>query len=149
MSIQKIFIGIFISVTTLSASAVPTADALTSCITDNTTGKERKEMVKFIFMALASHPEIKEISKITESDREKTYQAFANTLTRLLTQNCAEETRNSLKTGSKEDLQSAFRAFGQLGARELMTNPDVATSLSNFERYLDTKKLEALAPVRK
>jgi hypothetical protein len=37
----------------------------------------------------------------------------------------------------------AFRALGELAMKELMSNPEVAKSLSSYERFLDQAKIKA------
>lgn len=146
MFIRQSIAGILLAITALSASAGPAADALKSCLADNTTGKERKELATWIFVAMAAHPELKDLSKITEIDRERTNQALGGTVTRLLAQSCLEQTRSALKIDGREAVKSAFALLGQLAMQELMSNPDVGVAFAGFERYVDRKKLEALMP---
>ena len=146
MAIRKFIVGICMTVTALSASAGPGTDTLKSWLADNTTGKERKEMAIWVFMAMASHPELKGLSKISETDREKTYQALGGTVNKLLAQSCVEQTRSALKLDGMEAIKSAFGLLGQLAMQELMSNPEVGASFAGFERYVDRKKIEALMP---
>lgn len=147
MSIRHTFIGLLAVITALSAAAAPTTtNALGACLADNTTGKERKELAKWMFVAMASHPELQGLSNITDSDREKTYQALGATVTKLLTQSCPEQTRSALATDAGEAFKLAFGFLGKLAMQELMTNPEVGASFSGFERYIDQQKLKALMP---
>ena len=42
-----------------AAAQTPTAD-LSSCLAENTWGKDRKDLAKWVFLAMASHPEIRQ-----------------------------------------------------------------------------------------
>jgi hypothetical protein len=44
----------------VSVQAQQPADALSTCFADRTSGKDRKDLARWIFLAMAAHPEMKE-----------------------------------------------------------------------------------------
>jgi hypothetical protein len=137
---------LILSVAVLSAApavAGPHADAMASCLADNTTGKERKDLARWIFAAMAAHPEMRDLSSSTPATREKISQSIGALITRLLTENCADQTKTAMAKEGSQSLQTAFGSLGQLAMQELMTNQDVNAAISEFERYVDSKKIEA------
>jgi hypothetical protein len=138
------------AVSTLPLAAMaqtPTAE-LSSCLADNTSGKDRKDLAKWVFLAMASHPEIRQYASAdAAAGSNGTHKATAALFTRLLADNCARQTQAAVKDGGATALQGAFAQLGQLAMQELMSNKDVAASMGAFEKYLDKDKLnKALTP---
>lgn len=128
-----------------SASAV---QALSQCLADNTSGKDRKGLARWIFVAMASHPEIKQFAAPDLGQQtDAVHRDTAATFMRLLTETCAVPTRDAASTGGSLAIQQAFQTLGQLAMQELMSDPSVAAGMGQFERYLDQAKLsETLRP---
>ncbi|MEC5384089.1 hypothetical protein VVD49_00055 [Uliginosibacterium sp. H3] len=125
------------------AVAGPYTTAAGTCLTDNTTGKERKELARWIFMAMAAHPEMRDLTTASAEARDKTDQSMGKLVTRLLSENCAAQTRAAVKNEGSESLKAAFGILGQLAMQEIMSNAEVNASIGGFEKYLDKQKLES------
>ncbi|MBW8848788.1 MAG: hypothetical protein JF607_27990 [Burkholderiales bacterium] len=127
----------------MSAHAGPKADALAACLGDNTTGKDRKDLARWMFVAMAAHPEIKELSKASEAARDEADQIMGRLVTTLLAERCPAQTREVMQQEGTAGMFNAFRVLGELAMKELMSNPEVSKSLGSYERYLDQAKLKA------
>jgi len=148
MNPKSLLIALLSLSISLPALAGPDAVALTSCLTDNTSGKDRKDLAKWVFAAMSTHPEIREFANVTEKVRDQTSNTMGVLVTRLLSVDCAKQTQAAIKNEGAMAMQNAFRALGGLAMQELMSNPDVTVSFSVFEKYLDRKKIEAAIAVR-
>ena len=140
-------IAVLLSLAFLSqthASASPLSDTLGNCLKDNTSGKERKELARWVFLSMTVHPEMRSLSHATDATRTESSKAMAALVTRLLTTNCKAEARAAFQAKDPQGLQSAFASLGQVAMMELTTNPDVAAAVGGYVQFLDTKKLEAL-----
>lgn len=126
------------------AMATPEVDALGNCIAERTTGKDRKDLAQWLFVAMSAHPEMKAISKVDPAAGEATSRRTGELLTRLLTDACRDETKAALKAGGTNAIQAAFTTLGKLAMQELTADKDVAAAMSALERHLDRKKFEAL-----
>lgn len=126
-----------------SALAGPATDALSTCLADNTTGKDRKEMARWVFVGMASHPEIKTLSNVTQENRDTFDKTMANLVTRLMTENCLAQARSAMEKDGGEAFKVAFGVVGKLAMQELMSNPNVNASFSDFAKYIDQKKLNS------
>jgi hypothetical protein len=127
----------------LTAQAGPKADALAACLGDNTTGKDRKDLMHWMFVAMAAHPDIKDLSRVSAANRESADQTMGRLVTSLLAERCPTQTREVVQQEGSAGMFSAFRTLGELAMRELMGNPEVAKSLGGYERHLDQDKLKA------
>lgn len=143
---MKTFVA-FIAATVLG-SAIPVSnayastatDALASCLADNTTGRDRKDLARWIFVGMASHPEIQNLSSITPEKRDELNRVVASMVTRLMTESCSAQARSALEKDGGTAFQTAFGIIGQLAMQELMSNSQVNASFADYAKYLDQKK---------
>ena len=124
------------------ALAGPGADALGACLADNTTGKDRKDLARWVFAAMAAHPEIRSLSNINTKTMDEINRMMGIMVTKLIADNCAAQARLATKEGGTA-FQTAFGVIGRLAMQELMANPQVNASISGFEQYLDKDRLNA------
>lgn len=129
-----------------AAFAASPSEALGTCLVDNTTGKDRKELARWIFMAMTAHPDIRELSAATEEQTIQSNKNMANLVTRLLTENCTAEVRaaRSEAGGANTNMFQAFKSLGEVAMQELMGNRNVAKSVGDYVQYLDRKKIEGV-----
>lgn len=142
MKIAQIALTIVLSIASVPVLAASAADNLSSCFADNTTGKERKELARWVFIAMATHPEIQDISKITPTVREATNKNIGALVTKLMTETCVTQARFASKEGG-DAIKNAFEVLGKLAMQELMSDAGVRRTTQEFARYLDSKKFEA------
>ncbi len=125
-----------------SVSAQSTTDSLSKCLAETTSGKDRKDLARWVFFAMASHPEIKQFtSPAAAAAQTDTHKVMADLFTRLLADSCLRQTQAAFKEGGAKAIEIAFQTLGQLAMQELMANPDVNASMSQFEKQLDQRKL--------
>ena len=125
------------------ANADTATDALNTCVADNTTGKDRKDLAQWIFMTIAAHPEIQPFSNVTEANRDEFDKRLADLATRLITVNCKTESKAAIEKEGSQSLEAAFGTLGRLAMQELMSNPSVNSSFTRYVKYLDKSKFEA------
>ena len=132
----------------LAAQAQPSVQDLSRCLADNTSGKDRKDLARWVFIAMASHPEIKKYaSSEADAAAEESSRTTAGLFTRLLADNCSKQTQAAVKDGGTAAIQAAFQTLGQLAMQELMSDSNVKTRMGAFESYIDQNKLnQALTP---
>lgn len=143
LAVVAIVVGSIITAT--SSFAGQATDALVVCMTDHTTGKDRKDMARWIFVGMAGHPEIQHLSNVTEKDREELDMKLAAIVTRLLTENCKAQTKVALENEADgAPLKTTFGILGQLAMQELMNNSSVQAEFTRFAKYLDKEKFKSL-----
>ena len=114
-----------------------------SCLADALNGKERRNLAKWIFFAMAAHPEIKTYSSASQIDTKETDKYVGELITRLLIVDCP----NELKKASKSNplaMQQGFELVGRVAMQELMTNQNVTKAITNYIKYVDTDKLNKI-----
>jgi hypothetical protein len=123
--------------------AEPTVDAFSRCLAESTTGKDRKDFARWLFVSMGAHPSMREISRITPEAAEDASRNAGLLLTKLLADSCPKEAQAAFKAVGAAAMQSAFGVVGQLAMQELMTDKDVAAGMSILEKYLDSQRIQA------
>ena len=143
---KKLLASLLISVSFIAALSSPagaSAETLGTCLVDSLTGKERKQLAKWIYFAIAAHPEIRPYSNIDSGNRESTDKYIGGLMTRLLAENCASE----LKAAQKADplaVERAFELVGKVAMQELMNDQSVMAAITNYAKYVDESKIKSL-----
>ena len=138
---NSLFILALASLAPISIAQTPT-EALSACVADNTSGEDRKDLARWVFFAMAAHPEIKQFSSPNiQSATGETDRIVAKLFTRLLAESCLNQTKIAYKQGGSKAIEFAFQTFGQLAMLEIMSNPEVASTMGRFQTELDEAKL--------
>lgn len=125
------------------AAASPNTEATKACFSDNTSGKDRKVLGKWIFLAMAAHPEIASMSAATAAEVEQSERDLAALFMRLVTEDCAAQMKKMMTEDGATSISVPFEYLGQIAMQELTTHESVNTRITGFHRFLDTAKLEA------
>ncbi len=128
--------------------ASPSTDALARCLSDSTSGKDRKDLAKWIYLAMSAHPEIGIFGKAGPKEVEEVQRNMGVLFTRLVAEQCAPEMNTVSQSEGMEGFKIAFENLGRLAMQELMSNQDVNVSLSGFTRYIDKAKVERAIKTR-
>jgi hypothetical protein len=121
-----------------------TSTALSTCVADNTSGKQRKDLARWVFLAMAAHPDLRQYtSPETDVAREPTDRNVAELFEILITVQCETEANATFRELGTPGLQVAFEVLGRLAMQELMSNADASAAMSAFERYVDNDKISA------
>lgn len=141
---MKWIVLVALAALSLPSFAQSESDALTRCIADSTTGKDRKDLARWLFIAMAAHPDMKSISNVPPAVAEEATRTAGSMFTRLLADSCPQQIKAAIRAGGPMAIQGAFQVLGQLAMQELMTDKDVMSAMSMLDRYLDKQKLATL-----
>ncbi|MBE9609039.1 hypothetical protein INR99_06740 [Chitinilyticum litopenaei] len=123
--------------------ASPASTALAACMADNTTGKDRKDLARWIFSSMAIHPEIQPYSRLSDNDRVKIDKQLAAMVETLVVERCRESARLALEQDGGNAFKEAFGMLGQVAMREIMADPAVNAALGQFANYLNEDKFNS------
>ncbi len=127
------------------AAGTSVEDAST-CLTDSTSGRDRKDLVKWIFLAISKHPEISSLASSGPADDEESNRRVGELFTRLIADDCPAEINKMITEHGASSISLAFEVLGSVAMQELMVHPDVQGVFSGLEKYSDQ---ERIAPVLK
>jgi hypothetical protein len=119
-------------------------DELSKCLVESTSAEDRTALVKWMFTAASAHPAIHSLSTATTADMDSANEATGALFTRLLTESCKVQTQKALRFEGPATLQLSFTVLGQVAGAELFSNPAVTQNMAGLDKYVDSKKIEAL-----
>jgi len=142
-SVVTLMIGLWaIGVGSVHAQADKT-QALGSCLVDSLNGKERKALAKWMFFAMAEHPDLNKFAQFSSQVKDDTDQYIGDLITRLIVEDCAKLAVSAQKENPMA-IESAFRLVGEVAMQEIMTNGEVMKSISAYFNYADQQAIAQL-----
>ncbi len=93
-------------------------------------------------MAIAKHPEVADLARVPESEREEASRQTARLVERLALTNCRAESAAVLRHDGVEALGAAFEMVGDVAAEGLMAQPAVAAQFEALGAYVDESAWE-------
>ena len=126
------------------AHAGPYTDDLTKCVVASSTQQDKVALVRWVFSAMALHPQVAPLTKISASEREDIERKMAALVERLLTETCRQQTVDAVNYEGSHAIEQSFNLLGQIASRELMSSPETAAGVAAYWKYVDKKKFEAL-----
>jgi hypothetical protein len=127
------------------SGAGPYADDLAKCMVRTSTPADRAEFIKFLFSAMAQHPDVASMANIPPRQMEATLKATGELIQRLLLESCRAEAQQAIHYEGMQSVFYSFQFYGQSMAAELFGNPIVAAKMKDMNKYLDADKFKAFA----
>lgn len=122
-----------------------TSAALSTCVADSTSGKQRKDLARWVFLAMAAHPDLRQYASPEAGvAKEPTDKDVAKLFEILIAEQCATEANAAYQELGTPGIQVAFEMLGRLAMQELMTNADASAAMAAFERYVDSSRIDAV-----
>lgn len=129
--------------TPLNASAQDLTNDLGTCFVDSLSGKDRKELVKWMYFSISAHPEVQAYSNISEESLVTAEKKFAALVTRLLTEDCSNEARTAQRS-DPQALKKAFELIVKVPLKDILVNKGVRATISNYSKHVDQEKIKAV-----
>lgn len=119
-------------------------EGLSGCVAGAASDADRSALVRWLFVALSAHPDLKSMGRIEEGQREQVDRAMAALMQRLITQDCAQHVRK-LEIGQMQSaFEVAFKGLGEQAGLAAMMHPDVVAANANMTRYLDPEAFQRI-----
>lgn len=128
----------------LPVHANTATDALGKCLTESTSGKDRKDLAAWIFVGMSAHPDIGKIAKASPEAIESAQKSVGAIVTRLIADDCPKEMRAVVKSDGVEGIKVSFELLGKIAMQELTSNEQVSKTIGGFERYVDKAKVDPI-----
>lgn len=113
------------------------SDALAKKMVSSTTTEEKTAFVRWMFVAMSSHPDLKDMSLITPEQRQKATRKMGEMMTRMLTVTCVVQAKEAIKYEGASAMTSSFSVFGQIAVTELLTNKEVTKAMDELGKSFD------------
>lgn len=143
--IQKISRVLFLSTALFGASqmasAGATVDQLSDCLVKATTATDKTAVLQWTFAALATHPDLKAFSNVSDEQRTQLDQKFAQVVQRVIVEQCSTQAKAVIQAEGLQAIGESFQALGRTTGEEIIKNPEVKKQLNGVLRYVDLNKL--------
>ena len=127
------------------ATAQDTPGELQACVVAAAGPDDNRPLVQWMFSAIALHPDLQDLSQVSDERREQANRAMGELMVRLLTVDCADHARQAFRDGSADAaLGAAFGHVGQMAGEGLFADPRVAAEASGLIRHIDMGRLMEL-----
>ena len=124
--------------------AGPFADEMAKCLVTSTNKRDRTKLIKWIFRVYGDHPEVTYMIDLSDREKKVIDKDVANIFTRLLSEDCIDETKKALDYEGDKVMFNAFQILGQVASKGIVENPDVMKSINKFVELIDYEKLDYL-----
>ena len=123
------------------AMAGPTVDQLSNCLVKATTATDKTTVLQWTFVALSTHPDLKNFSNVTDAQKNQLDQKFAQVLQRVIVEQCSAQTKAVIQVEGLQAVGESFQELGRMTGEDILKNPEVKQQLKGVVRYLDLNKL--------
>ena len=124
-----------------SAAAGEHTDKLSACLTNSVTPQDKTALIRWVFGAVAYHPDVADIANVTPQKWEVISKNGAAVFEKLIAETCASESRAAILNEGMSGYKSAFETLGSTAVGGLMTDPAVVKAMSDLENNLSEEKL--------
>lgn len=147
--IRRISFAVSVSVLMLTGAAQPAqagpfGDELAKCLVRSTTPDDKTALVQWIFAVMGMHPQVRQLTLISPEKRNELNKRMGDLMIALLVDRCGKESREAINNEGMGTIETSFNLLGQVAAKELFTDPQVAAGLEDFSKSIDGQKLKAL-----
>jgi hypothetical protein len=134
---RAILLGLAATLMAGGAHAGPASDALGQCVVESTTGRDRVAFVRWMFGAIALHPQVASMSKVTPADNLNLAKETGALIDRLILKDCRDEALQTVRDEGSDGLMASFRTFGEVAMQELMNNAAVNKQFEAISEHVD------------
>ena len=124
--------------------AGPFGDEMAKCLVTSTSNRDRTKIIKWMFRVYGEHPEVSYIVDLSDREKKVIDKDIADVFTRLLSEDCVDETKKALDYEGDNVMFTAFETLGQVAAQGFNVNPSVERSINKFTELIEYEKLDYL-----
>ena len=124
--------------------AGPFGDEMAKCLVTSTSNRDRTKLLKWMFRVYGEHPEVSYMVDLSDREKKVIDKDIADVFTRLLSEDCVDETKKALDYEGDNVMFTAFQALGQVAAQGFNVNPIVERSINKFNEFIEYEKLDYL-----
>ena len=136
---------VLLAATVLGATQMSMAstavDQLSDCLVKSTTATDKTTVLQWTFVALSTHPDLKQFSQVTEDQKTILDKNVAQVLQRILVEQCPAQTKAVMQADGIQAVGESFQQLGQITGEEIIKNPEVKQQLNGLLRYVDLNKM--------
>ena len=132
----------FLNISNKPIFAGPFEDDMSRCLVLASSSKDNILLGRWLVRVYGEHGGSKDLTTLSNSKKEQIDKDVARLFTRLLSEDCKEETKKALRFEGEEVMFNAFRVLGEVAGKELIEDKNVSKAINKFTEYVDYEKLK-------
>jgi hypothetical protein len=125
-----------------TALAAAAQQALSLCLVQNTSERDKQALVKWIFAVVSRHPDVRPMVNVSAKEDEVIGRAASAVLESLLADKCTSEVRKAVERSGTDAIKQSFEYLGKTAMESLLEHPDVNAAAADLGKYSDTARIE-------
>ncbi|MBE1283584.1 MAG: hypothetical protein GJ676_09770 [Rhodobacteraceae bacterium] len=128
-----------------SVAAGPATDRFAKCLVEKTTRQDRADLIAWMVVGLARHPEVQGLVSQKPNAEQQTAQRMADLFSDLIVKRCPTQAKAAFSEDEDAAFEAAFNVLGEVAAEDMLNDRRVWNSLLMFADLLDEAEIaEAL-----
>jgi hypothetical protein len=100
--------------------------------------------VRWMFSALALHPQVKQYARITPEERSDMTKKVGALFARLVMVDCRKQAGLAIKYEGNSAFERSFEVLGETASRNLFSDPNVAKGMEGLGDSFDANELKKI-----
>jgi len=122
---------------------------LSNCLVNSADAADRRILVRWIFAAVASHPDVSDMTRLTPNLLASVSKDAGGVFQKLIAVKCANESREAIINEGATAFKGAFETLGSVAGQGLMSDPSVAKAMAELGKNIDeTAIMKAMIPAK-
>ena len=132
----------FLNISNKPIFAGPFEDDMSRCLVMASSSKDNILLGRWLVRVYGEHSGSKDLTKLSDYKKEQIDKDMAQLFTRLLSEDCKEETKKALRFEGEGVMFNAFKVLGEVAGQELIGDKNVSEAINKFTEYVDYEKLK-------
>ena len=137
-------LSFFFNISNKPTFAGPFGDEMARCLVTSTNKRDKAKLVKWVLKVYGEHPAVYNMVDLSDREKKVIDKDIADVFTRLLSEDCVDETKKALDYEGDNVMFTAFQALGQVAAQGFNVNPIVERNINKFTEFIEYEKLDYL-----
>ena len=136
----------FLIIILFSMNAAPAisgeyANALSQCLTSNTTEDDKGVMARWVYSTLSQHPSVTSMSALTQGSINQADREMAKLLETFMYSKCKSQVKNALQNEGPKAIDDSIRKYAQVTGQEILKDPSISNNVTNLAQHFVLMKL--------
>jgi hypothetical protein len=119
-------------------------DALSRCLVEQSSEADKTMIVRWVFAAIATSPEVREMSRVTEAERTTLHQSMASLFERLVTRDCRAKTVAAVIENGEDAIGTSFSVLGEIAMQSLASQPSVNAQFEKIGEFVNETAIDSV-----
>tara|TARA_A100001035_G_scaffold242318_1_gene208743 strand:+ start:614 stop:1063 length:450 start_codon:yes stop_codon:yes gene_type:complete len=134
----------FLNISNKPIFAGPFLDDMSRCLVTASSSQDNILLGRWLVRVYGEHGGSNDLTNLSDYKKKQIDKDMALLFTRLLSEDCKEETKKALKFEGDAVMFNAFRVLGEAAGQELIDDKSVSKAINKFTEYIDYEKLKFL-----